>query len=520
MKRFIIATAMFLLLHVPGTAQFVQPHAGAVERTVNAKMADVVSVRDFCSAPCANITDALNAISKLGSKNLQVVLPEGDLNLTETVTFTDKNLRLIGAGVGVTRVICSATSICLNFLSTSMLSSGFSRLHVSDLTFERSDNLIPGSSGIGIQARWNYTKIVSSHDHAAFENVNFSGSPKSSWMVGIKLIDGGRIRFSNVSIDNGGAQTSDARAGVEIERLNATNITGFEFVNSFFYGTNAAIRLTHATAPAGTIEGIYIINQESVGLRHIIYDDNERTGDKTRKVNGVAYTGGHASISYSAFTFGWVSNLILNGNQFTFSNNADRSAALEAGIVARTSAQNISVTGGFYLVGSGGASRKPFLLLPTDADTRFIILSGIMVGGFGSIVDQVGTPSTSASHIYIDPSVQVSNSVFTSTTGSGYRLRNPSAAGTIAASATLPIALNPNTGTISLTTVPVALGGTGADLSATGGASQVLQQSTPGGRITVGPLPGLSVTKTVRASGGKSDCTLIFNGGLLTDSTC
>ncbi len=37
----------------------------------------------------------------------------------------------------------------------------------------------------------------------------------------------------------------------------------------------------------------------------------------------------------------------------------------------------------------------------------------------------------------------------------------------------------------------------------------------------VDPLSGgLSVTKTVRAAGGASDCTLIFTNGLLTGGTC
>lgn len=35
-----------------------------------------------------------------------------------------------------------------------------------------------------------------------------------------------------------------------------------------------------------------------------------------------------------------------------------------------------------------------------------------------------------------------------------------------------------------------------------------------------GGTAGLSVTKTVRASGGAADCTLIYTGGILTGGTC
>ncbi len=455
MKRFVTAAALLWLLSGLAAAQFIQPHPGAISRTPNAKMADVISVRDFCTNPCTDITAALTAISGLSPGSMQVVLPEGDLTLTATVTFTDKNLRLVGAGVGITRVNCSAASTCLSFVSTSSSSSSFTRLQVSDLTFVKAVDTTPGNGGVGIHAKWSYTGIVSSYDHMILENVNFSGSPTRYWGVGIKITDGGRIRFNNVSVDNGGAQTSNSRAGVEIERLNATNITGYEFVNSFFYGTNAAIRLTHAAAPAGTIEGIYIVNQESVGLRHIIYDDNEGTGDTTRQVNGVAYTGSHASISYSAFTFGWVSNLVLSGNQFTFSNNADSGAALEAGVVARTSAQNVSITGGQYLVGASAATGKPFLLLPTAVDTRYVIVTGALLAGFGSIVDQVGTPTTDAGRIYIDPSVQVSSSVSLSATGSGYR---PNLVRVVASSA-VAISHTGDTNETALVNIPIT-GGT------------------------------------------------------------
>jgi hypothetical protein len=40
------------------------------------------------------------------------------------------------------------------------------------------------------------------------------------------------------------------------------------------------------------------------------------------------------------------------------------------------------------------------------------------------------------------------------------------------------------------------------------------------GSLTVDGSAGLSVTKTVRAAGGASDCTLIFTKGLLTGGTC
>jgi hypothetical protein len=40
------------------------------------------------------------------------------------------------------------------------------------------------------------------------------------------------------------------------------------------------------------------------------------------------------------------------------------------------------------------------------------------------------------------------------------------------------------------------------------------------GYYVAGGVAGISATKTVRASGGASDCTLIFTKGLLTGGSC
>lgn len=53
----------------------------------------------------------------------------------------------------------------------------------------------------------------------------------------------------------------------------------------------------------------------------------------------------------------------------------------------------------------------------------------------------------------------------------------------------------------------------------TGGSKGAGTVNVSGG-FYVGGTAGLSVTKTVRASGGAADCNLVFTGGLLTSSTC
>ena len=58
------------------------------------------------------------------------------------------------------------------------------------------------------------------------------------------------------------------------------------------------------------------------------------------------------------------------------------------------------------------------------------------------------------------------------------------------------------TGTWNATKIGLAYGGTNADLSATGGASQILQQSGVGSTITVGQLSASNLSNGVSGSGG------------------
>lgn len=52
------------------------------------------------------------------------------------------------------------------------------------------------------------------------------------------------------------------------------------------------------------------------------------------------------------------------------------------------------------------------------------------------------------------------------------------------------------------------------------GINREVHAQGPVSSIGTSQLPGLSVTRTVRTSGGASDCTLIFTGGVLTGGSC
>lgn len=366
---------------------------------------------------------ALNAIAALSAGDLHIFIPPGDWVIDGEVLFTDKNVTLVGAGNGLTRLHFTTTSAKIKFRDTST-TTGWNihkRFNASDMTLVKDMTTSANDGSVALDLIWSYAGITASWEHATLSDITIQAQSSTKyWDTGVRLTDVGCVRFDNVRFDNAGAQAANSRAAFEIVRSAATNVTGFQFSNCFIYGSTAGIRLTHSAAPAGTIEGIYIVNQETVGVRYAVYDDNQGTADTTRQVNGISYVGGHWSASFAGMKFGWVANLYITGDNFTHNNLADTGAALEAGISITTSAQIINIVSSRFLVGASAATGKPMLLLPTDANVDKVAVIGGSAEGWDAIVDQAGTPSTVNAKIRI-LSVATSASVAVSTTGSGFR---------------------------------------------------------------------------------------------------
>jgi len=123
--------------------------------------------------------------------------------------------------------------------------------------------------------------------------------------------------------------------------------------------------------------------------------------------------------------------------------------------------------------------------------------------------------------------------------GSASVLLLPTQSGTLVSNTASPLSINSATGALSLLTpLPLEFGGTGSDLSATGGANQIVQQATAGGPFSVGTMSttingticvvGSSCTPTSAASsitvgttgivGGTTGGVLYDNAGVLGSS--
>lgn len=421
---------------------------------------------NICDHPFSAPTDgtsscvaALNAIAALSATDLYIFVPAGDWTIDGQVLFTDKNVTIVGAGPGISRLRFTSTSGKVRFYDTSS-SSVAKKFNVSNLTLVKDYVTSSLDGSVGIEAQWSYTGVIASWEHALFQNVTFqaNGSTKY-WDTAIKLIDAGVVRAINCRLDNAGAQASSSRAFFELERRNATNTCSFRFISCFAYGTTAGVRLTHATAPAGTIEGVYLTDCEFPGTRYAIYDDNEGTADTTRQVNDIKWIGGHASVSRAMAMFGYVSNVFIDNGNFTFNNLADSSPALEAGVVIRTFASSIGITNNRMFRGSGAATGKPAVLLPTEASVREVRITGNSIGAFGYVVDQTGTATKDPSRIFASGNQLGFSGTLASSTASGYFLNPPQ---TVAQSS-VAVPLTGSTTETTLATISIRGGSLGAN---------------------------------------------------------
>lgn len=86
----------------PGS-QFVQSGTGAVERTVENKLKDVVSVKDF-GAVGDGVTDDTAAIQAALDVGGPILFPAGSYKITDTLFVTKSSTTLIGAGRGASSI--------------------------------------------------------------------------------------------------------------------------------------------------------------------------------------------------------------------------------------------------------------------------------------------------------------------------------------------------------------------------------------------------------------------------------
>jgi hypothetical protein len=383
-------------------------------RAVTAYLGGSINVVAFGGVePGGGLTEALETLAALPDERLDLFIPAGTWVLPSLITFTDKRLRISGAGRDMTVIQTTTDAAGILFIDTNNSVTDPRKFEMRSLTILKGNTTTPGNGGVPIEGRWGYTGYVSSVPRATFTDISVLGLEASKYFdKGIRLVDGGMVTFNRVNLLNVGLGAFDndvtrSACSLEIVKQNASGMSQF-YVNSCSWGlSNTVIQLTHAASPTGPIEGIYLSGACEFGGRHLFLDDNT-TKDTNHVVNVVELVGVHAQISKSLIKSAGVwSSLMIDSCQFTFGQFDDPSPVLDGGLDFRGGRIQVC-----HIIGGRGFNNTPdavpFIRLPTSADVNRVRVDDICVdGAWGAVLDQQGTQSTdTATQVYLGPGIQ------------------------------------------------------------------------------------------------------------------
>lgn len=355
-------------------------------------------------------TTALQAITTLApvisTKDVILQLPAGDIFLNAELAFTDRNLRVTGAGVSETRLKYTSASSKIKLTSTDTTGTTVNahRLVVDNLSFFVDVISAAGSGPTAIEGIWSFATSATT-ERAFFSNVVITSTASGKWWnKGIRLSDAAQVYMDNIQIYNlDGHQTCLSTAAIEIVRDKAANITGFN-INNFWFGRfvqGIQFSQASATVGGGTIEGVFISNGSFVNVAYAFHEDN--TSSATHFIDSISLTNIHWNASRAGWKAGRTRGLtVCNSHLFHDNFGEPGVAPLEAAFNFLLQAQAIKVQGNPNILRDNvDTSAAPCFLLPTDASTNWVEIDHNTVANWSSLITQAGTPSTTQVKIRI-----------------------------------------------------------------------------------------------------------------------
>jgi hypothetical protein len=325
---------------------------GAVPTTVQAKLRESVSVKDFGAVGDGVADDTIAIQTAINSGAASVFFPEGTYKVG--VLNLVSNQKLYGEGVASIILATTATADAPNGVFSAGSKSG---IEVCDLKFQginRPENNNPanqdGDRGISFQSCSN----VNIHDCEV----------EGFWSFGIVCSGGSEIRIANNYVHDIGNQSCIAISN----QVSQATVIGNICADGKLYGIEAENQTTKVSIVSNSIRncvaGIAVVN----GSQHIsvtgnnIFDCNNTNtisgssgiglyyvGDLARPLYDIATTGNVVSDNdaYALITIGGHQNLVFSGN--TFQNRGSNTTGKLVEIVLGTGLRkNVTFSGNIF----------------------------------------------------------------------------------------------------------------------------------------------------------------------------
>lgn len=210
---------------------------GAVSTTIQAKLRETVSVKDF-GAVGDGVTDDTAAIQAAINATNALYFPKGSYLMSAAISGGNKSLSLMGDGIGVTVLRWSETGgLNLSFNNT------LQKLTIANMSFQAAK----ANTGTAILAAWPFVSS-STFPSTVIENIEIIPSDGTThyWLNGIRLQNAWNGSINNVLIRGKNNSVDMNQAITLVGRSN-----DFIISNVFIYFSNEAVS-TNATTE-GTV---------------------------------------------------------------------------------------------------------------------------------------------------------------------------------------------------------------------------------------------------------------------------
>jgi len=258
-------------------------YPGGVNRTVQARLQDYISVKDFGAVGNGTTDDTIAIRAAINSlQNGQAIyFPKGKYKVTSTLTFQNKGFRMFGDGQQSIIYMAGPANEKLLYLAFNDRNTFWS---IQDMVFMAAS--IPGREfGSAIRLEYNGPgTVIGGSDYLNLINVQIiseitTDSQQGWFKQGLVILNAGGVNAVNLTISSYNLITS-GRPGTEgilvlCNKAKNSMIRALHVVNLYIQRYNCCVKVQNQGG--ANIESIYITQGEIVGYRGFEFDAGQAT---------------------------------------------------------------------------------------------------------------------------------------------------------------------------------------------------------------------------------------------------